>query len=353
MIRHARYTLFSLRSISMNSLVTQDESLEENDNTQLPLVSFGLITDIQYADVDDGTSYDGLKQRRYRNSLNLLKEAIKNWSIDRERDNLRFLIQLGDIIDAKAHKNNHRDEALAKILGEFSQIPIKLYHIWGNHELYNYYRKDLINTQLNSAKEANLNALEDSNYYTIDVNETLRLICIDFYQFSILGYDTDHVIYQEAHKFLTSHNKNQDLNDPTSLRGHGKRFTAFNGALSDTQLKWLREELEKCKENKLKAIIVGHVPVHPKGASSPMCLAWNYREILELFGTFEKTIVAYFCGHDHDGGYFRDKHNIHHITFPAVLETPPNSNAYATVKVYKDHVSVVGVGIIDQYEIYF
>jgi len=57
--------------------------------------------------------------------------------------------------------------------------------------------------------------------------------------------------------------------------------------------------------------------------------------------------------HDHQGGYFRDKHNIHHVTFAAILETPANSNAYATVKVFDDKVSVEGVGVIGYYEIYF
>ncbi len=72
-----------------------------------------------------------------------------------------------------------------------------------------------------------------------------------------------------------------------------------------------------------------------------------------MIWSFDRTVIAYFAGHDHCGGYFRDKNNIHHITFAAVLETPPNSNAYATIKVFDDKVSVEGVGFIGYYEIYF
>jgi manganese-dependent ADP-ribose/CDP-alcohol diphosphatase len=117
-------------------------------------------------------------------------------------------------------------------------------------------------------------------------------------------------------------------------------------------MSWLRNELDVCKKNSLKAIVCGHIPIHAK-ACEQMCLAWNAKEVLELLWQFEHTVIAYFAGHDHAGGYFRDKHNIHHITFAAIIETPPNSNAYATVKVYNNKVSVEGIGRIMNYEIYF
>jgi manganese-dependent ADP-ribose/CDP-alcohol diphosphatase len=122
--------------------------------------------------------------------------------------------------------------------------------------------------------------------------------------------------------------------------------------LSEKQINWLEEQLNTCKQLNKKAIVCGHQPLHPQACDN-MCLAWNYRQILELLWSFERTVIGYFSGHDHKGGYFRDKHNIHHVTFSAILETPPNSNAYATVKVYENKVSVEGVGQIGYYEIYF
>ena len=40
-----------------------------------PVLSFGLITDIQYADVDDAFRND--KMRYYRKSLSLVKQAVE------------------------------------------------------------------------------------------------------------------------------------------------------------------------------------------------------------------------------------------------------------------------------------
>lgn len=99
-------------------------------------------------------------------------------------------------------------------------------------------------------------------------------------------------------------------------------------------------------------IVCGHLPIHAQ-ASDHTCLAWDSKRVLELIWSYDTTVVAYFAGHDHQGGYFRDKCNIHHITFAAILETPSNSNAYATVIVYDNKVSVEGVGVIGYYEIYF
>jgi manganese-dependent ADP-ribose/CDP-alcohol diphosphatase len=53
------------------------------------------------------------------------------------------------------------------------------------------------------------------------------------------------------------------------------------------------------------------------------------------------------------GGYFRDKSNIHHLTVPAIIETPPNTNSFATIKVFDNKISIEGVGLIGFYEFYY
>ena len=90
------------------------------------------------------------------------------------------------------------------------------------------------------------------------------------------------------------------------MRGHALRFSKFNGSIPNEQINWLKDQLNICKDNGVKAIVCGHLPLHPK-ASDPRCLAWNNKEILEIIWEFDRTVIAYFSGHDHQGGYFRDK----------------------------------------------
>lgn len=345
-----------------------EDSEEKQDLSILPITIFGIITDIQYADVDNGISYDGKRVRYYRNSLNLVREAVDNWKKTESifKKNLKFIIQLGDMIDAKSLDINDSRPAVERVTKELNKLfsgdnethlPIldennlpKLLNLWGNHEMYNFKRKELLNMDLNSSRLLNQN--NTANYFYYDITDKLRIIGLDFYEFSCLGYDSNDETYKNAHEFLTKHNKNENLNSVNGLRGHGMRFSLFNGSLSQVQLEWLRNQLEFCKNSNKKVILSGHIPIHPQ-ACEIMCLAWNNKEILELIWSFDHTVIAYFSGHDHQGGYFRDKYNVHHITFAAIVETPPNSNAYATVKVYNNKVSIEGVGKIDNYEIYF
>ncbi len=95
---------------------------------------------------------------------------------------------------------------------------------------------------------------------------------------------------------------------------------------------------------------LGHVPIHPSACDS-LDLLWNYKEVLDLLWIFDGTVLAYLAGHDHDGGYFRDRKNIHHLTLHAIVECEPNTNSFATVHVYKDSILIEGVGRIGTYQI--
>lgn len=43
----------------------------------MALVTFGLVSDVQYADIDNGTSFHG-QMRYYRNALVLLRDVCLN-----------------------------------------------------------------------------------------------------------------------------------------------------------------------------------------------------------------------------------------------------------------------------------
>lgn len=152
------------------------EKEEHQDLNETPLVTFALLTDIQYANVDDGLRYDKKKMRYYRNSLNLVKEAVENWQnyCSKNNRNIKFLIQLGDLIDGKCKDINDSLPAMDKVLNELNMLYLNgqstnnaavdkdtgfplILHIWGNHEMYNFLRKDLLNLPLNSAKYLNQN----------------------------------------------------------------------------------------------------------------------------------------------------------------------------------------------------
>jgi len=58
-----------------------------------PSWRFGIVGDIQYADSDDGSNFQGTAHRRYRQSLSSFAEAVGAWSI---LDDVKFGLSLGN-----------------------------------------------------------------------------------------------------------------------------------------------------------------------------------------------------------------------------------------------------------------
>ena len=150
-----------------------------------------------------------------------------------------------------------------------------------------------------------------------------------------------------AQNILRKHNPNEPIgesNSPAGLEGNLKRYVAFNGAVDGPQLEWLRCTLQQAAVNNDRAIIVSHQPILP-GSSSPVCLIWNYDEILDILREFGSTVMASFCGHAHRGGYKQDEiSGIHFRVFEAVLESADPVKTYAFVDIYDDRLVVRGLG---------
>lgn len=325
------------------------------------LFSFGLITDIQYANIDDRQNYSKTKWRRYRKALSCLKEAVAHWRT--EKSSPMFIIQLGDIIDgfnsrlvdADDNEINFSREALDAVMNEFSKLPPQtpVVHNVGNHELYNFTREELEKSVLHPSNSClHLNesfplCSDDETkpfYFSFTPHPKFCFVYLDSYEISILGVDESSQQYKQAIGILRKYNQNDDLDSPEGLRGRQRRFVKFNGAIGSAQLSWLYTVLTAAEKNDQKAVIFSHVPFYPE-TGDQMALLWNYQDVLEVLWQFS-CVVACLHGHTHEWGYARDSNGIHHCIFDAVVEAPLGSNAFATLHVKGDAIVIEGFGII-------
>ena len=84
---------------------------------QKPVLSFGIIADVQYADAEPaGTRY-------YRSSAVKLKEAVTSFG----KDSVDFVITLGDLIDKEL-------KSYDPVLDILESSGLKFYHVTGNHD---------------------------------------------------------------------------------------------------------------------------------------------------------------------------------------------------------------------------
>ncbi|KAK9726658.1 hypothetical protein RND81_05G228800 [Saponaria officinalis] len=262
-----------------------------------PLFSFGVISDVQYADIPDGRSFLGVP-RYYRHSVLVLQRAVKKWN---DLQNLKFSVNFGDIVDGFCPKDQSLN-AIKKIAHEFQKFNGPVYHMIGNHCLYNLPREELLPL-------LNIHTNNSCAYYEFSPSPEYRFVVLDGFDISAIGWPKDHPKTLEALRVLNEKNPNLDKNSPAGLEGLKRRFLMFNGAVGKEQLEWLDRVLEDATELKQKVIVCCHLPLDP--------------------------------GHDHKGGYSVDSHGIHHRVLEAALECPPGSDAFGYVDVYEDRISLI------------
>ncbi|KAK8958374.1 Manganese-dependent ADP-ribose/CDP-alcohol diphosphatase [Platanthera guangdongensis] len=308
-------------------------------HAQQPLFSFGVITDIQYADIPDGRSFLGVP-RYYRHSIQVLQRAVDNWN---RLTKLKFSMNFGDIVDGFCPKEESRS-AVEQVLKEFDYFDGPVYHMIGNHCLYNLPRSDL-------TAMFKIPSLRGEAYYEFSPSPEYRFVILDGYDVSVIGRPLDDPKALEAIRFLEEKNPNDDKNSPAGLLGPDRRFLMFNGAVGKEQLEWLDKILKESAECEQNVIVCCHLPLDPD-AATPESLLWNYEEVMGLIRQY-RCVKACVAGHDHKGGYSLDSHGIHHRVLEAVLECPPGADAFGYVDVYRDRISLVGTGRMASTEMVF
>jgi len=320
---------------------------------KVPPITIGLMTDIQYAPIDNGTSFHG-NPRYYRHSLIVARHAAAHF----ENDNVTCMINLGDIIDGRCQKmkqklddmkscragRNPGNTALEDVLTALSAYQSgPILHIYGNHELYNFTRQEIaLKLKIPFVKEPCGDLV---GYYTQLIAPNLRVIIIDSYDIAVIQRSEISHKCQKAKSILLSHNPNYPLssNSAQGLFGINRRYVAFNGAVDHIQLQWLQSTLEKSKKRKERVILLSHQTIHPESSSSTASLMWNYDEVLDILRQFSSIIIISLAGHNHIGGYVCDKQSgIHFRVLEAVLES--KENTYGLLHLYHDRLELEGFG---------
>jgi manganese-dependent ADP-ribose/CDP-alcohol diphosphatase len=316
-----------------------------------PRFTAGVIADIQYAPIPDGFSFSGAP-RYYRHALEAAKHAAEHF----ERDKIDMVLNLGDTIDGKCqdivgHGGDQVPEGVdaghmsidhvLEALSAYQSGP--MIHTYGNHCLYNLDRKQLGDKLGLKFVEESCGALVGYSHY---VRDGIRFVVLDTYDIAIMQRcERTCQKRKEASKILSKNNPNYpaNMNSPEGLEGNEKRFVGFGGGVGSIQLSWLRQTLDEARTAGEKVIIVSHQPILP-GSSNPVCLVWNFDEVLEVLRDFGDIVVASFSGHAHKGGYSRDPQSgIHFRVIEAVLESCPEKT-YAIMDVYDDRLILRGYG---------
>lgn len=256
----------------------------------------GVIADCQYCDCE--IKWD----RYYKKAPQRLKEAVATLN----KDSLNYTIHLGDFIDQKM-------SSLDSVLPTWNTLKSKSYHVLGNHDF------DVgQNNKERIIKKLNL----ENRYYSF-IESDWRFIVLDGNDLSFYG--TTSKEKEQQTDSLFNQLKDKDL----------PYLKKWNGALSTTQLAWVKTELDKAIQENQKVGFYCHFPIYPIDQHN----IWNREQFLALIKPY-KNVKLFFNGHNHAGAYeFVD--NVHYLTFKGMVDTE-NTSAFAKVKFEKDTIYVEG-----------
>ena len=272
-------------------------SFEPDIQDQKPLLTFGILADVQYCDSDP------IGSRFYRLSTAKLREAIDTF----KNNHIDFIINLGDLID--------KDFASYKPLIDIIESSgIRTFHIAGNHD-YSVEPKQKKRIPVNNSSEG---------YYSF-AEKDFRFIFLNGNEISTYISNNKKTIKQ-AEEYLSEMKKSDAIN-----------AVEWNGGLSIQQMKWLKIQLDEAIANNEKTFLLCHFPVAPDNVHNLL----NYKEVLPLIENYS-NIVAWFNGHNHAGN-FESINNVSFITFQGMVETE-SSNSFAIVYVHKDKIVIRGYG---------
>ncbi|XP_041359652.1 manganese-dependent ADP-ribose/CDP-alcohol diphosphatase-like [Gigantopelta aegis] len=312
-----------------------------------PVLTFGIIADVQYADEDNGRNFLKTRTRYYRNSLNILHNAVNHWRQVKPR--VDFILQLGDHIDGIC-KRKGSDVGLRTALGPLISFGKPVYHVIGNHELYNFSREQFIGTELFSAgREECDSPAVGCLYYSFQPHPAVRVVALDCYDVSLIGNPKDSDKYREAMEIIREKNTNEDLASPLGLPEENMRFVTWNGGLSSRQLSWLQTEVQEAEKLRQNVIVFGHLPLF-QPTSDCVNLCWNAEDVVDVLHQ-HSCVVCYLCGHNHDGGDAVDGEGILHVTMPGVVERGPGEDAFATASLHRERLDIAGQGAAGSFSV--
>ncbi|MCC5937985.1 MAG: metallophosphoesterase [Lunatimonas sp.] len=284
------FMLVSMVVLSPSAYTQQAES---------PQFSFGVITDIQYADKNQ------VGLRNYRGSLITLENTVTELN----KHELSFTVNLGDLIDEDFASYD-------KPMALLEKSRAKLYHVFGNHDY----------SIADEHKEKVPTLLGNPKGYHAFTKGNIQFVVLNGMDISLDGHREGSKGYAHAEAILA------DMN-----AAGANNAKPWNGGIGSKQFNWFRKVLKSGEKNGWKTVVFCHYPVLPENGLQLL----NHNEVLRLISD-SPGVVAYFSGHHHGGNYILAD-GVHHLTFYGMVESPTDALG-AVVDVYADRLEIRGIG---------
>ena len=277
-----------------------------------PLIRFGAVADVQYADRDPGPHPDNIR-RWYRSSDQRLDEIVQTYNANPDLD---FVIHLGDLIndtwesfDAMldfADGTDYNPDLLT-----FRDLNHPSFQVVGNHEFNNI-----------------PDTLQPDGHDDLHVRERMG------FQNNIAYYDFS---FGQGYRFIVLDDQLPEANPqrPGSSFGLGSLRESY----FDDQMLWSEQVIQNAWLADEKVILMEHYPMSDYYNQQPGISEWG-QSLANLIETYPK-IVAHLSGHFHDGPG-KVFNGVLFDTMAGVVSSNPSldQNVWYNMNLYEDHIVV-------------
>ena len=184
-------------------------------------------------------------------------------------------------------------------------------------------------------------------------------MALDTYERSVHGYEKEDECYKQAESTIRQHNKNAatDWNHAKGIPHEYKRYVAYNGGVTETQLDWLSVQCRSATQHGHRLVVFCHTPVHERAKpahrrSVADSICWDSEAICDVimrdYAVPAHRRALILGGHTHHYGYYFQKapgteFGIYHLVLPGIIECPPESGAsHWIVRVHPSHFELDG-----------
>ena len=300
-VRIRNYVLGSVLLLLMVNYIGIKDARIQLERSKGESLLLGIIADCQYAD------QPALGVRQYNLSDEKLNECVDNFNSMK----LDHVFHLGDFIDGKL-------ESFGVVLPIINRLEAPFTLVLGNHD---FSVSDEFKEQV-----PEIMGLEQ-RYFAMRL-KGWKFIILDGNDVSLFAWPDGSQKYKEA---LEIHQKSY------------KNHETFNGALGDTQMSWLKKELERAEMESESVILLCHFPILPVDNH----VLWNSNDVLDLISGYS-CVKAWFNGHNHSGAY-AEHQGIYFVTFQGMVDTEETS--YATVLLEEGRLLIKGIGRVKDREL--
>lgn len=255
---------------------------------------FGVVADVQYANfpVARGVkrvTCDGVKvlirrRRAWREAIPKLVFAVQAFN----KAGVDFVVNLGDLIEGNGLQQTAQNKAdICLVLDVFRKSKSKVYHCIGNH------CRQLPISILQRAMRLK------TPYYSFCPTSGWRNIVLNAAELSGM-------VVGQTEKERSALSK--------IVEEEKRGVHHFHGAIGQTQLGWLAQQLDEARAAREYVIIFSHYPLADEAARSSHVLA-NTKAVRSIIERPGSPVVLCLAGHDHLGKALNKLHILLQVLF--------------------------------------